>query len=270
MHRFARGQNGRPVQGVFKLPHVARPVVIDQRAHGSLRNLADRLLKFVADRSQEMKGECGNVVASISQGRRVNREDVDAVIQVLSEATFGYHSFEVLVGGRDEPHVGLLHYGAAHRPELALLNDAQQLGLRRQGDVAKFIQKKSAVVGDFEHTTLVRHRSGERSFGVTKEFAFEQVLAQRIAIDGHKRLVLAQAVVVNGAGNHFLAGATFPGNQNRCAGWRALGNQGIHRLHRCARPDDVFKMVLGTDFLLERAVLLHQTPAFQRAINHVL
>ena len=60
----------------------------------------------------------------------MDREDVDAVIQILAEGPFRNHRLEILVGCRDQPDISLLGHGAANRPEFALLDHTQQLGLR--------------------------------------------------------------------------------------------------------------------------------------------
>ena len=105
---------------------------------------------------------------------------------------------------------------------------------------------------------------------MAKQFTLQKVLAQRVAVDRDKGLVLAQAVVVNGTGDHFLAGATLPGDQDGRIGWRALGDQGEHRLHRRAGADDVFKAVFGADLGFEIAVLLQQPAALQSAVHNML
>ena len=52
---------------------------------------------------------------------------------------------------------------------------------------------------------------------MTKKFAFQQVLGQGGAVNGHKRLIGALAHGVQVAGKHFLARARFAGNQHRSA-----------------------------------------------------
>ena len=100
--------------------------------------------------------------------------------------------------------------------------------------------------------------------------ALEQILAQRIAVDRDEGLVLAQAVVVNRARNHFLAGSAFPGDQDGAVGRCTLGDQPIDALHRRTGPDDVLETVLGTDLASEIEVLLQQSAPLQRPFHHKL
>ncbi len=105
---------------------------------------------------------------------------------------------------------------------------------------------------------------------MAEQFTFQEILAERIAIDRDKRLVLAQAVVVDGTGDHFLAGATLACDQNRGTRRRALRDQAEDGLHGPAGTDDVFETILGTDLALEIPVLLQEVAPLQRAIHHKL
>ena len=118
------------MHGVFEFPHVTRPVIVNQCAHGRLRDLGHRLLEFVAKDLQEMESQRRDIVAALPQRRGVNREHVDPIVKILTERAIRNHRLEVLVGGRNQSDIGLLDDGAANRPEFALLNHAQQFGLR--------------------------------------------------------------------------------------------------------------------------------------------
>ncbi len=108
-----------------------------------------------------MEGQGRDVVAAFPQGRGVDGENVDAVIQVLPEGPLGNQCLEVLVGGKNESDVGFLDAGIAHRPEFAFLDDTEQFRLGGQGNIPEFIEEERAVVGNFEHAPLVGDRAGE-------------------------------------------------------------------------------------------------------------
>ena len=88
--------------------------------------LARELLEEVIDEQQ-------HVGLPLAQRRHEDREDVEPVVEVLAERAGGDRPLEVLVGRGDQPHVGLDGLGAADALELALLQHAQQLHLRRRG-----------------------------------------------------------------------------------------------------------------------------------------
>ena len=61
------------------------------------------------------------------------RTTFEAVVQVLAEPAGGDLAGQVAVGRREDPGVGLEGLGAADALELALLEDAEQLGLAGRG-----------------------------------------------------------------------------------------------------------------------------------------
>jgi hypothetical protein len=73
--------------------------------------------------------------------------------------------------------------------------------------VSHFIQKQCAALGHLESAGAVGVRARERAFDVAKQFGLQQLLGQRGAVDGDERFVAAQALLVDGAGDQFLAGA---------------------------------------------------------------
>ena len=118
------------------------------------------------------------------------------------------------------------------------LQHAHQLDLRARRHVADFIEKNGAVVGLLEAADAPGFRAGERAAFVAEQFAFQQGFRDGRAIDGDERRVGAVAVLVNGAGDQFLAGAGFAANQH---GDRLGGDAAdflVDGLHGAAVADD--------------------------------
>ena len=88
-----------------------------------------------------------------------------------------------LISGGNAAEIDLDNLIAADARDLALLQHAQQIGLRLQADVADFVEKYRAAFGDFKFSLLAILRPGERAFFVTEEFAFEQRLGERAAVN---------------------------------------------------------------------------------------
>src|SRR3974390_3202182 len=101
-----------------------------------------------------------------------------------------------------------------------------------------------------------------------EQFALQQVFAQRVAVDRNERFVLAQTVVVDRAGDQFLASAAFAGDQDGRTGWRALRDKPVNGLHLRAQTDDVLESVFRANLGLEVEILLQQAPALQRTLYH--
>ena len=83
-------------------------------------------------------------------------------------------SHEVAVGGGDDAHVDRAGLRAAHALELAVLQDAQQLGLQRDGQLADLVQEQRPPVGQLEAAELARQGAGEGALLVAEQLALDQ------------------------------------------------------------------------------------------------
>ena len=146
---------------------------------------------------EEVIGEQQQVGLPLAQRRHEDREHVQPVVQILAERPVLNRLLEILVGRGDEAHVRLQRLGAAEPLVLALLQHAQQLHLRREGDVADFVEEQRAALGQLEAPFLPLLRAGERALLVAEQLRFDQALGQRRAAHLDERLVRAQRVVVN-------------------------------------------------------------------------
>ena len=83
-----------------------------------------------------MVGEHRHVLEPTAQGRHHDLEHAQAVEQVLAEVTLGDEGLQVAVGRCQDPDVDRSRVALADPPDLALLEDPQQLGLERGRGVA--------------------------------------------------------------------------------------------------------------------------------------
>ena len=120
---------------------------------------------------------------ALAQRRQPDRERVDAVVEVFAEAAVAHELLERPVGRRDQPEVDRDRLVAAEPLEAALLEHAQQLGLRDQRHVADLVEEQRAVVGELEAARLAIVRAGERALFVAEDFRLEQRVGQRRAVD---------------------------------------------------------------------------------------
>ena len=78
----------------------------------------------------EVLGQGQDIARPLAQRRQLQVHDVEAVEQVLAERALLHRHREVAVGGGDDPDIDLHRLGAADPVDLALLQGAQQLGLK--------------------------------------------------------------------------------------------------------------------------------------------
>ena len=130
-----------------------------------------------------------DVVTPPAQWRQVERDYVQAEIQVVAEQSAGHRLLQVDIGGGDDAHVHAVGARAAQPLELPLLEDAQQLGLQGQGQLADLVEEDGAAVRLFEAAHPGHHRAGEGAFLVTEQFALQQVFRQGGAVHLDERPV---------------------------------------------------------------------------------
>ena len=116
------------------------------------------------------------------------------------------------MGGGDDAQIDLAPLQCAHRAELALLEQAQQLHLHFQRQVADFVEEGGAAVGQLDQALFVLDGAAESALDVAEQLAFHQGADQRAAVDGHE--LAARVGVVDGARHHLLAGAGFAEQQH--------------------------------------------------------
>ena len=82
-----------------------------------------------------------DVLRAIAQRRQVDREYMQAIIEILAKRAPGHGDLQVAIRRRDDAHVGLEHPRAAEALEFALLEDAQELRLHRRAHLPDFVEK---------------------------------------------------------------------------------------------------------------------------------
>src|SRR6185503_16564556 len=102
-----------------------------------------------------------NVSTSFAERRHIDRQDVDAVIQIVSETTIRHHRAQVAIRRRDhsDVHVDLMRTTDA--TDLSLLKRTQQLRLNTNIELRNLVEKQRPSIRDLEQTFLLRVCAGE-------------------------------------------------------------------------------------------------------------
>src|SRR6266403_5086501 len=133
----------------------------------------------------------------ITQGGYGDGNNVEAVKQVSAKFFLAHALVQVLVGRGQKSYVDFDGPGPANAHKFPFLQDSQQLGLQEERKFTDFVQKNRAAFGDFQKTLFLTEGASERTFLMTKQFALQQSLRQRRAIQRHIRLVFSRAILVN-------------------------------------------------------------------------
>ncbi len=162
--------------------------------------------EFAGESEAEMVGEGGDVLGALAEGWEGDGELAESIEEVFAEETFGEHLFEVAMGGGEDADIDGEDLVAADAGDDAFLEDAKELGLGGKGEVADLVEENGAALGLFESADAACDGAGEGAAFVSEEFGFEEGFGDGGAIDGDEGGLGAVAVLVEGAGDEFLAG----------------------------------------------------------------
>ena len=157
-------------------------------------------------------------------------ERAQPVVQVFTEAPVVNHPVQVAVRGRHHADVGVPRLGAADAPVGAGFQQAQQLDLHRQRNVAHLVQKQRAAAGGLDQAGARGGGPGEGAALMAEQLGLEQVFRQAGAVHRHQRAGGARTGLVHRASHQFLAGAGFALQQYGGHRWRDPCHQGQHVL----------------------------------------
>ncbi len=167
------------LQRVLQFANVARPGILH---HGLQRGRGESGYRSSIARSitrQEMRGQRGNIFATFAQGGHMDLDRVQAEQQIFAEIAGRDRFLQTDVGGGDDANVDALGARGAHALDLAGFEHPQQLGLLANRNIADFVEKDSAVVGQLEAANAIGAGIGESAFHVSEQFALESAFGQR-------------------------------------------------------------------------------------------
>jgi hypothetical protein len=210
----------------------------DQRLDRVVVQVGDGLADAAGVVAEEVDGQLEDVLLALPQRGGAQADDVEPVVQVLAEPPGADQRLEVLVGGRHDPDVDGDRLRAADALEGLPLQDAQQLGLDLEVDVADLVEEQRAAVGLLEPPDAVAVGAGEGPLDVAEQLALQQALRQGRAVDLDERAAGARAGGVDRLGQELLAGAALAPDQHGRAAGGDLAGQLQHLPHRLARALD--------------------------------
>ena len=186
-----------------------------------------------------MLDERPDVLGSLAERGHTDVHDVEAVHQVFAEVARRHGGHDVLVGGRDDPHVDLgPDRLGADGLNLAVLQEPQEHRLHPQAHFGDLVQEDGAAMGLLQHADLVAVSVREGAFDVAEQLRLEQRLRNAGAVDRHERLTGATGVAVNELCDEVLADAALAGNQDLGVAFRHALREGADRLDRGTAADD--------------------------------
>src|SRR5437016_2825891 len=215
LERPAAGKDHRPLDQIRELADVPGPSVPTECIQRLARDDLDPAVHGTRVPLDEIAHQGRNILGPLAERRDMDREHVEPVVEVVPEALLFHHPQEVAVRCGDEAHVDLDGLRTADPLELLLLQDAQQLRLKLERDLAHLVEEQGAPVGHLEAADLLSDGAGEGAPLVPEELALEQTRRNGGAVELHERAVAAVASVVDGPREQLLARARLAEKQYR-------------------------------------------------------
>lgn len=161
----ASAQNEGSIEDVLQLTHIAGPFVRTEGFDGRSRHIRDGHTQTLRRLLQEVVNQRRQIFFPVAQGRHLNREDTEAVIQVLKKAAFADGFREVVIRGGNYPDVDLMGLVVTDRFEPAGRENAlRKLGVHprvlktvRTGRGAWFMAATSSMHAALKSRTLRRY-----------------------------------------------------------------------------------------------------------------
>ena len=145
---------------------------------------------------------------------------------------------EIDVGRGDDAHVDAGRPRFADRQDLPLLEEAQELRLDVERQVADLVEEDRAAGRGADDARLIGDRAGEAAAPVPEQLAVGQLARRAGAVVGEEHRFAARRAGVDRARDQILAGAALAGDQHRqVAALEALDQIG-DALHRGAGADE--------------------------------
>ena len=244
MHHIAVHKDAEALHEIFQLAHVAGPLVGHEDAAHLRVQRQRRAFLLEAEAIKKETRQQQHVAASFPQGRQMQRNDVQAIEQILAKTPGSHFRFQIAVGRRHDAHVHFLADIAAHTLKFPFLQHPQNLDLQTQIHFPDFVQENGSSVRQLKTSGPGAQRVGKSALFMPEEFAFQQLLGNGPAVDGHKRLVGTATIVMQGPYQQFLARTGFPGDQHRAVGRRHFG-QHFKDIGQCGTlPDNTARIEL--------------------------
>src|SRR5262249_47429463 len=236
-------ERGQPASQIFEFANITRPAMPLETLERRLINLFWRQTLSLRLR-EKVADEVGNVFSPLAKRRQAQGYDVEPEEQVLAEQALLDQKSKVFVRRRDDADVALDGCAATNRGVFALLEYAQQGGLRFHRHVADFIQKKRSTSRLFEATGTAGIGASESTLLVSEQFRFDQVSRDRRHIDGNKRACAPFPVVMQRARHQLLTCAGLAGDHYGQVGLHQARKDTVDFLHRRRSADqrDSFKL----------------------------
>ncbi len=230
--QVARAHDEGALQDVPELAHVSRPRVAAEDREGRLVDAPHGPPVALVELLEEHADQLLEILGALAERGQREREDRDAVVEVLAERAVLERLQRALVGGRDHPDVHRDLRLPPDPPEPSVLENPKELHLGGRAHLRDLVEEERPAVGELEAAGPASRGAGERALLVPEDLALEQGLRDRRAVHGDERSATAPGVVVDRARHQLLARSALTEHEDRRVGRCDLLDLAGDLLHR--------------------------------------
>ena len=150
LKRVPGADDQRMLDHVAQFADVARPGICLQGMHVAAGDPAHLLAHPFAEFADKLPHQLGNVLLALPERGYDDGKDVEAIIEVATEAAVLDLFLQISVRGRDQADIDLDGLRTAETFKFTILQDAEQFRLGLQGHLGNFIEKERGAVGQFK------------------------------------------------------------------------------------------------------------------------
>src|SRR5260370_2838834 len=143
-------------------------------AHGFFGDCINNFVHGDGKLFDEVPNKLRNISFPFTERRQRKRENIQPVVQILSEFAVADHLPQVSIARRDDTNIDPRGTDAAYSLELAFLEYAKKLGLKLQRHVYTFVAEQRSTIGQRKTAHVRTNIAGENSALGSAEFAFQK------------------------------------------------------------------------------------------------
>src|SRR4030042_2660012 len=203
------------INDILQFADISRPGVGEENLDHFRRKTGDFFSSLAAEFLQEIRGQKGNIIFSLTKGGNENGNDIESVIKILPESALLHLFSQILIGRSNHPDIHLQGFLSAHPLKAVILQDPKQEDLGGRGNLTNLIEENRPSIGQFKPSDLSPDGPGESTFFMTEEFTLQKVLIIGRTIGDDKGFVFPVTVEINRPGDQLFSRTAFPLDENR-------------------------------------------------------
>ena len=158
---------------------------------------------------QELRHQRQDVASPFPQRGDSEGDALDPVVEIGTESPGAHLLVQRAKRGAKHADVGLVLRRSADAHEPSVLEEAQQLGLHRDGHLADLVEEQRAALCGLDLPSHALRRAREGSALVAKELALEEGVGDRGTVDWDERPRPSSGRLVSTSGENLLARPAF-------------------------------------------------------------